>query len=133
MLLAATGGAQAVPTVTATPLVVSRGFVRRLSVGVLVKSNFRSLVATNIDPKSRRVAKGGAAWTCCTSFFKFMNYNKKTWLTPVDPYYTIEIDFSGDIDEIKEQIEELKNQYKKRANPDKEVDPLKEADIDTSK
>jgi tRNA(Ser,Leu) C12 N-acetylase TAN1 len=63
-----------------------------------------------------------------------MNYKKKTWLTPVDPYYTIEIDFSGDIDEIKEQIEELRNQYEKRVSSNEEADhPTKEADTDTSK
>jgi len=64
-------------------------------------------------------------------FLDFMNHNKKTWLTPVDPYYTIEIDFSGDIDHIKEQIEELKNQHEKRVNPDKEADPSEEADTST--
>ena len=72
---------------------------------------------------------------CCTLFFlNFMNFqydNKKTWLTPVDPYYTIEIDFSDDIDQIREQIEELKNQHEKRANPDKGVDPSEEADTST--
>ena len=56
-----------------------------------------------------------------------MNDNKKTWLTPVDPYYTIEIDFSDDIESIKEQIEELNSQHKKRANPDEGVDPGEEA------
>ena len=57
----------------------------------------------------------------------FMNDNKKTWLTPVDPYYTIEIDFSDDIESIKEQIEELNSQHKKRVNPDEGVDPGEEA------
>lgn len=63
-----------------------------------------------------------------------MNYNnKKTWLTPVDPYYTIEIDFSGDIDEIKEQIEELKSQHEKRVSPSEEGDlPIKEAGTGTN-
>jgi len=60
-----------------------------------------------------------------------MNYNKKTWLTPVDPYYTIEIDFSDDIDQIREQIEELKNQHEKRVTPDKGVNPSEEADTST--
>ena len=63
--------------------------------------------------------------------FKFMNYNKKTWLTPVDPYYTVEIDFSDDIESIKEQIDELKNQHEKRANPDEGVDPSEEANTIT--
>ena len=71
---------------------------------------------------------------CCTLFFlsfMFMNDNKKTWLTPVDPYYTIEIDFSDDIESIREQIEELKNQHEKRVSPSKEADPSEEANTST--
>jgi len=60
-----------------------------------------------------------------------MNENKKTWLTPVDPYYTIEIDFSDDIESIREQIEELKDQHKKRASPNEEADPSEEANTST--
>ena len=51
---------------------------------------------------------------------------KKTWLKPVDPYFTIEIDFSEDIEHIREQIEELKRQEKERVSPDKAADPNKE-------
>ena len=51
---------------------------------------------------------------------------KKTWLKPVDPYFTIEIDFSEDIEHIREQIEELKRQEKERVAPDKVVTPSEE-------
>jgi len=57
---------------------------------------------------------------------------KKTWLTPVDPYFTIEIDFSEDIDHIKEQIEELKRQEQERITPDEEPSPSEEADPTTN-
>ena len=62
----------------------------------------------------------------------WMNDNKKTWLKPIDPYYTVEIDFSDDIESIREQIEELKNQHEKRVSPNKEADPSEEASPDTN-
>jgi hypothetical protein len=61
-----------------------------------------------------------------------MNDNKKTWLKPIDPYYTVEIDFSDDIESIREQIEELKNQHEKRVSPNEEADPSEEASPDTN-
>ena len=67
---------------------------------------------------------------CCTSFFKFMN-GKKTWLKPIDPYYTIEIDFTEDIEVIREKIRELKRMEEERINPDEGVDPSEEADPTT--
>ena len=55
---------------------------------------------------------------------------KKTWLKPVDPYYTIEIDFTEDIEVIREKIRELKRIEEERISPKKEADPSEEADTD---
>ena len=55
---------------------------------------------------------------------------KKTWLKPIDPYYTIEIDFTEDIEVIREKIRELKRIEEERISPKKEADPSEEADTD---
>ena len=72
-----------------------------------------------------------------------MSEHKKIRLTPVDPYYTIEIDFSEDIEHIREQIEEKtrgpqrkgqEQEKEKGVSPDKEADPpSEEATTDTKK
>jgi len=58
---------------------------------------------------------------------------KKTWLKPIDPYYTIEIDFTEDIEVIREKIRELKRIEEERISPKKEADPSEEANTDTEK
>ena len=68
-----------------------------------------------------------------------MSEHKKIRLTPVDSYYTIEIDFSEDIEHIREQIEEKmrgpqREEQEKGVSPDKEADPpSEEATTDTKK
>ena len=68
-----------------------------------------------------------------------MSEHRKIRLIPVDPYYTIEIDFSEDIESIRDQIEEKRNgppkeEEEKRVSPDKEADPpSEEANTDTNK
>ena len=57
---------------------------------------------------------------------------KKTWLKPIDPYYTIEIDFTEDIEVIREKIRKLKRMEEERVNPDKEADPSEEASPSTN-
>jgi len=75
---------------------------------------------------------------CCTPLFRFMSdrfmsEHRKIWLTPVDPFFTVEIDFSEDIEHIREQIEERRRGPKKEegVSPNKEADsPSEEADTD---
>jgi hypothetical protein len=59
-----------------------------------------------------------------------MSDQRKIRLTPIDPYFTIEIDFSEDIEHIREQIEEKQRgpekeeeEEKKGVSPDKEAAP----------
>jgi len=56
---------------------------------------------------------------------------KKTWLKPMDPHWTIEIDFTEDIETIRERIKELKEEYEKGTNPNKEAGSSEEANTDT--
>ena len=74
--------------------------------------------------------------TCRTSLFKFfMSDFKKIRLNPVDPYFTIEIDFFEDVEDVGEQIREKQEGPKKEeVSPNKEADPpSEEANTDTNK
>lgn len=61
---------------------------------------------------------------------------KKIRLNPTDPYFTIEIDFFEDVEDIREQIEEKTKgpEKEEEASPDNEADPpSEEANTDTNK